>query len=182
MMSNSTIPEDLCLFCFKTPWIVFKICFGAIIIFLHIVTTAGLCRCRQLKMTLKYSFTNLSISDLISGMMYVYYGTMQFFTHAGSLECKIRFWFVSMASSVTLFTLSLLSLDRFLSLEFPLKYDTYINNKILLTFTIISWMIAFVFVTPTVAMFRELTSCNFVQLMIPVEQLPKSNYICLEVA
>ncbi|XP_071099109.1 adenosine receptor A2b-like [Haliotis cracherodii] len=164
-MDNSTNPEALCLFCDEIPWIIFKITFGGIIIVLHIITLAALFRCRQLKMSLKYSFTNLSVTDLISGIMYVYYGIMQFFIHTSSLECKIRFWFVSMTSCVTLFTLSMLSLDRLLSLEFPLKYDTTITNKLLLMFTFISWMIAFVFVTPTVAMFREMTICNFVQVM-----------------
>lgn len=167
VMANSTTSHILCVFCEDVSWVVFRIAFGVMVVIFNTVTMIALTRCKELTMSLKYAFASISLSDMLLGITYIYTYTVSVFKTKNDLECKIRVWFISVMSSVALFTLSLLSLDRLISLECPLKYNTFATKRVLLIMTFLCWSVTIISVTWALAMVRDITTCNFIQLLTP---------------
>ena len=116
---------------------------------------------------------NLAVADLILtltvmpiSVWYMYFDHNRWFGGTmGTITCKLLFYAIPVSIAASVITLTIISIDRFFAIFFPLKLTLFHKHK---TITMIIWFVSLLTVTPYLLLFQ-------------VKKLPGDYYVCLPV-
>ena len=120
------------------------------------------CKTPSLKTSTNYYYVNMAVSDFLSSLAtFPLYLSDEIVTSNGSLlqgslatvGCKVGVYFRMVSSIVSILSLVLIAVDRYIGIVFPLK-ATSITRKIRITLLISTWLISMTYGIPTVQYFK----------------------------
>ena len=140
----------------------------------NILVVATVVKTPSLRTSTNYYIVNMAFSDLLgplfNWLLYVSEGmltpTVFISGTLASSVCKLGMYLRAVSQIVSILSLVLIALDRFVAIVFPLKAMTIMNVKIRVIFLLLSWLIPFFFVLPY-ALFAKIikegdqTFCRF---------------------
>ncbi|CAF0729349.1 unnamed protein product [Brachionus calyciflorus] len=98
----------------------------------------------------------------------------------GSFFCKFYFSMVYLCQCSSVFILVVLSIDRFLSVKYPLKTSTFRSDQIARIVILMSWLLSFLFIIPVILQSEYQIQDSSCQLHWPVNwSFPKPNKFAL---
>ena len=107
---------------------------------------------------LQLFIANMAVADLLLtitimpySVAYLYGGTLWIGGTLGSITCKAFFYVMPVFISASVFTMMLISFDRFYAIFYPLKEKFFRKPKVLSS---IVWVLSFGLMTPYVLMFQ----------------------------
>jgi len=132
------------------------------------------CKTPSLRTRTNYYYVNVAVSDFLSSLAtFPLYLTHEIITTSGSLlhgflatyGCKVGVFIRMVSSIVSILSLVLIAVDRFIGVVFPLKV-TLITRKIRITLLISTWLISMAYCIPMFQYFKveegdQETSCRF---------------------
>ena len=149
-----------------------------VILFVCTLVIVAVKRYPQLHTPTNYLIFNLAVADLLVGLGLPYLATFHIVPQLNFMKyaCLVRYFIISATCLESSWTLVLISLDRFLAIEFPLRYTYYINNNRTIAIAIgVTWIYTILFtLTPMMgwnAWYREPSICTYADLMDPVYTL-----------
>ena len=140
----------------------------------NILVVATVVKTPSLRTSTNYYIVNMAFSDLLgplfNWLLYFSEGmltpTVFISGTLASSVCKLGMYLRAVSQIVSILSLVLIALDRFVAIVFPLKAMTIMNVKIRVIFLLLSWLIPFFFVLPY-ALFAKIiregnqTFCRF---------------------
>lgn len=111
---------------------------------------------RRMRTPTNYFIVNLAVSDLLAALMcinFTYYSTMYLSWPFGRFMCKLVQFIQNVSISVSIFTLVVISLDRYSVILYPLRPKLGKTKALIIIFTI--WICSCAFALP-VAIFTDL--------------------------
>ena len=133
------------------------------------------CKTPSLKTSTNYYYANMAVSDLFSSIAtFPLYLTDEIITSSGSLlqgslatvGCKVGVYFRMVSSIVSILSLVLIAVDRYIGIVFPLKASS-ITRKIRIALLLSTWLISLTYCIPMFQYFKveevdQQTACIFV--------------------
>ena len=132
------------------------------------------CKTPSLRTSTNYYYVNVAVSDFLSSLAtFPLYLTDEIITTSGSLlhgslatyGCKVGVYFRMVSSIVSILSLVLIAVDRFIGIVFPLK-AVLITRKIRIASLISTWLISMAYCIPMFQYFKvevaeQETACRF---------------------
>ena len=140
----------------------------------NILVIISVCKTPSLRTSTNYYYVNMAVSDFLSSLAtFPLYLTDEIITSSGSLlqgsiatiGCKVGVFFRMVSSIVSILSLVLIAVDRFIATVFPLK-ATLVTRKIRVALLITTWLISMAYCIPMfyyskVEEVGQETSCRF---------------------
>ena len=140
----------------------------------NILVIVAVCKTPGLKTSTNYYYVNMAVSDFFSCLTtWPLYLTDEIVTSSGSLlqgslatiGCKVAVYFKMLSAIVSILSLVLIAVDRFVAIVFPLKVRL-ITTKIRTALLFATWFISMAFCVPMFYYFRvekvgQETFCRF---------------------
>ena len=141
----------------------------------NILVIAAVYKTPSLRTSANYYYVNTAVSDFLSSLTtWPLYLTNEIITSSGSLiqgplatvGCKVGVFFRVVSISVSILSLVLIALDRFVAIVFPLK-AALITRKLRATLLFSTWFVSVAYCIPMAYYFRvesvgQETYCKFV--------------------
>ena len=140
----------------------------------NILVIVAVCKTPGLRTSTNYYYVNMAVSDFFSCLTtWPLYVTDEIVTSSGSLlqgslatiGCKVGVYFKMLSAIVSILSLVLIAVDRFVAIVFPLKVRL-IKRKIRTSLLLPTWLISMAFCIPVFYYFRmekvgQETFCRF---------------------
>ena len=102
---------------------------------------------------------NLAVADLIltltvmpNSVWFMYFDLNRWFGGTmGTITCKLIFYAIPVSIAASVITLTIISIDRFFAIFFPLKLNFFHKHK---TITMVIWFVSLLAVTPYLLLFK----------------------------
>ena len=140
----------------------------------NILVIAAVYKTPSLRTSANYYYVNMAVSDFLSSLTtWPLYLTNEIITSSGSLiqgplatvGCKVGVFFRVVSITVSILSLVLIAVDRFVAIVFPLK-TTLITRKLRAALLLTTWFVSIVYCIPMGYYFRaekvgQETFCKF---------------------
>ena len=140
----------------------------------NILVIAAVCKTPSLRTSVNYYYVNMAVSDFLSSLTtWPLYLTNEIITSRGSLiqgslatvGCKVGVFFRVVSITVSILSLVLIAVDRFVAIVFPLK-ASLITRKIRAALLLTTWFVSIAYCIPMGYYFRaekvgQETYCKF---------------------
>ena len=150
---NNTLDNLINLTVTQIVLITIEAFIGVVIVAGNSVTYVALYRARSLQMSLRLFLLTMSMNDVASGLFFVYHSFAMYLIRNDYVECVIRYSAVSTTSAISLYILTMVSLERVIFLMLPSRYTSLVTKK---TITIV---ILICVLGPIISRFRN-DDCN----------------------
>ena len=124
----------------------------------NVLVIAAVYKVPYLRTSTNYYYVNMAVSDFLSCLItWPLYLTDEIITSRGSLikgfvataSCKVGVFMRNVSHSVSILSLFLIAVDRFIATKYPLKVTLLLTKKIRVSLLLSSWVISIGYCFPT---------------------------------
>ena len=121
----------------------FTISLGIVLTTVNIFALGVLASCKKMMVQIRLMAINLSCTDLLAGVLLIVDTYLPIDISLVSCRTLLVFW--DMAVVVSYCTTTVLSVDRYISMTFPLRYHVLMNETRIKIIMAITWVLGFIF-------------------------------------
>ncbi|XP_063243721.1 histamine H2 receptor-like [Bacillus rossius redtenbacheri] len=150
---NCTVPETV-LECEdhlgRALWVALDVLLMLAILAGNVPTVYAMACCRHLSMLISNQFVaSLAVSDLLVGLSLPYHTAFYLCARLGThpVACLLRFVLLLLSCCASICSLIGITVDRYISIVYPLHYNCWITEKVVGTIVAVGWLVALIIAT-----------------------------------